>query len=808
VDRYICIHGHFYQPPRENPWLKAIELQDSAYPYHDWNDRITAECYGPNAASRILDGEGRIVKIVNNYSRISFNFGPTLLAWMEAAAPEVYRAILDADRESQNLYSGHGSALSQAYHHMILPLANQRDKYTQVLWGIRDFERRFGRFPEGMWLPETAVDLETLDILAMFGIRFTILSPHQASKVRPIGGRAWRDVSGGRIDPSMAYRLRLRSGRQVSLFFYDGPISRAVAFENLLVRGEFLAGHLAGAFSDARTWPQMVHIATDGESYGHHRRHAEMALAYALHHIESNNLARLTNYGEYLEKHPPTHEVQILENSSWSCVHGVERWRSDCGCNSGMHRGWNQEWRQPLREALDWLRDVLAPSYEEKAGQFFRDPWVARDDYIAVVLDRSRDNVDRFLKDHACRELNQAERVAALKLLGLQHHAMLMYTSCGWFFDELSGIETVQVLQYAGRALQLAQELFGDSIGERFLERLQQAKSNLPKHRDGRHIYEKFVRPAMLDLQKVGAHYAVSSLFENYGPQTQTYSFSVERQDYRLLSQGRARLALGTAKIVSEITQESTQVTFGVLHLGDHNVSGGVRQFQGEEAYSTLVEGISEIFQRGEFPEIIRTVDKEFGGGTYSLRLLFRDEQRKILQQILESVLSEAEALYRRFYHEYAPLLRFMTDLAVPLRNHFETAAEFTLNTDLRRAFEADDLDLDAITGLLGEAKSAGVALDNASLEFALRKKLEQLSAEFKARPEDVPSLQRLDRAAGLALSMPFEVILWQIQNDYYAVLQSFYSSYCQKAEQGDESAVEWVGCFQSLGGKLSVRVE
>ena len=459
MERYICIHGHFYQPPRENPWLEDIEVQDSAYPYHDWNERINAECYAPNTVSRILDGENRIVKLPNNYAKISFNFGPTLLAWMQLKAPKTYEAILAADRMSQKNFSGHGSALAQAYNHMIMPLANRRDKYTQVLWGIRDFEARFGRSPEGMWLPETAVDLETLDIMAALGIQFTILAPHQAKRIRLVDQETWVDVSRGSIDPTMAYEINLPSGRRIAAFFYDGPISRAVAFEGLLKRGEDLALRLTSAFSAESPFPQLVHIATDGETYGHHQPNGDMALTYALQYIESQKLARLTNYGEYLEKHTPIFEVEILENTSWSCAHGVARWTADCGCNSGGHPGWNQAWRAPLREALDWLRDTLAPLFEEKAGDLLKDPWAARDDYIRVILDRTPENMDNFLRRHAAVELSDQEKVTVLKLLGVQRCALLMYTSCGWFFDELSGIETVQVIHYASRAISLMEEL-------------------------------------------------------------------------------------------------------------------------------------------------------------------------------------------------------------------------------------------------------------------------------------------------------------------------------------------------------------
>jgi len=492
--RYVCIHGHFYQPPRENPWLEAIEWQDSAYPYHDWNERVTAECYAPNTAARILGEDGKIFRILNNYAWMSFNFGPTLLSWMEANAQDPYEAVLKADKVSRTRFSGHGSAMAQPYNHMILPLANERDKQTQVLWGIEDFKARFGREPEGMWLPETAVDVKTLEVLAEFGLRFTVLAPYQASRVRPIGGGDWLDVLGGKIDTSIPYLVRLPSGKTIAAFFYDGNIAQAVAFGGLLDNGKRVAESLVAAVPKDGEMPRLSHIATDGETYGHHHRFGDMALAYALHHIQVNGLAQITNYGEFLEKCPPISEAEIIENTSWSCIHGIERWRSDCGCQSGRHPGWNQAWREPLREAFDWLRDTLAPKFEEGLKELFYDPWRARDDYIGVLLDRTEDAIEAFLAKHGRAPLDQNSKVRALKLLELQRHAMLMYTSCGWFFDDLSGIETVQVIQYAGRALQLASQLFGDHLEARFMERLSNAKSNVKEMGDGKAVFGRIVK--------------------------------------------------------------------------------------------------------------------------------------------------------------------------------------------------------------------------------------------------------------------------------------------------------------------------
>jgi hypothetical protein len=305
MNRFLCIHGHFYQPPRENPWLEEVEIQDSAYPYHDWNRRITAECYSNNTASRILDEEMRITDIVSNYAKISFDMGPTLLQWLQKNSPKTYNAIIEADKLSLKWRSGHGAAMAQAYNHMIMPLASERDKKTQILWGIGDFKHRFGRDPEGMWLPETAVDLATLDLLASLGISYTVLAPHQVHRIRKKGAREWEDVSDAKIDPKVPYICNLPSGRKITLFFYDGPISRAVAFERLLDSGEQFAKRLLEGFSDENGGTQLMHMATDGESYGHHHRFGDMALSYTLDHIESSGLARITNYGEFLEASPP-----------------------------------------------------------------------------------------------------------------------------------------------------------------------------------------------------------------------------------------------------------------------------------------------------------------------------------------------------------------------------------------------------------------------------------------------------------------------------------------------------------------------
>lgn len=498
--RHICIHGHFYQPPRENPWLEVVELQESAHPFHDWNERVTEECYAPNTEARILDAKGRLSDIVNNYEYISFDFGPTLISWLEVNAEETYQRILEADAVSVERRSGHGNALAQAYNHIIMPLASQRDKITQVVWGIEDFHKRFRRDPEGMWLPETAVDRQTLEIVARYGIKFTILSPRQAGRFRASPRDQWITLNPGEIDPRRPYVCRLSGGRSMVLFFYDGPISQAIAFEQLLNNGEEFKNRLLAAFSPSATKPQLVHIATDGESYGHHHRFGDMALAYTLEKLASDPSLRLTNYGEFLEEYPPAAEAEFIENSSWSCVHGVGRWCEDCGCSLSQRPDWNQKWRAPLRKALDLIRRRVDRLFTERSGPLLKDPWAARNTYVRVIL-ANRSNMEDFFRAFASRELDHHERVLVLNLLEMQRNRMLMFTSCGWFFDDLTGIESLQVLQYAARVLQLACP-FDPGLLEDFLKELSLAVSNVRPYIRGDELLKEKVLPLTTSLDR------------------------------------------------------------------------------------------------------------------------------------------------------------------------------------------------------------------------------------------------------------------------------------------------------------------
>jgi alpha-amylase/alpha-mannosidase (GH57 family) len=808
MERYVCIHGHFYQPPRENAWLEYLEWQDSAYPYHDWNERIMAECYMPNASSRILDSEGLVEKLVNNYTRISFNFGPTLLAWIERNDSQAYKAILEADQQSRKIYSGHGSAIAQAYNHIIMPLANRRDRYSQVLWGIKDFEYRFRRKPEGMWLPETAVDIDTLEIMAELGITFTILSPHQARRVRRSGAQNWKDVSGGAIDPTRAYKIDLPSGRRMSLFFYDSQISKAVAFEDILNNGEIFAKRLISAFSEKRRWPQLVNIASDGETYGHHHHFADMALAYTIQYIETNKLARITNYGEYLEKFPPGHDVEIIENTSWSCAHGIERWRSDCGdtTGNGNHKDWNQKWRAPLRNAFDWLRDTMAVKYEEAALNLVKDPWAARDGYIDVILDRSPENVERFFGRYSRHVLDSNEKITLLKLLELQRHAMLMYASCGWFFDEISRPEPVQVIQYAGRALQLGQELFGDSIEEKFLKILEQAKSNIPEQGDGRTIYDNFVRPARVDLLRLAGHYVIKSIFQKAKTEKDIYCYQVENEEYQMMENGKIRMITGRTRVKSTITWESEKINFVVFQNANQTVQAGVQAYLDEESYQAMVQDFSRTFSLPDFNGVINLLEKYFGDSKYSLKSLFRDDQRKMLVSLMDSTISTIGPAYRQLYQQYFTRMRYLSELGGPVPRDLRSVMELIINVHIKQ--EANDETIDAVDArnLIDTARNEDVALDVDGIGYAYKLNLEKMMRKLEENPGAQDNLNNIIDKISLARSLPIPLDLCKIQNIYWHMLENVYQDFLRQADKKENTAINWIESFEKLGRLLQIK--
>jgi alpha-amylase/alpha-mannosidase (GH57 family) len=797
--KYICIHGHFYQPPRENAWLEVIEIQDSAHPYHDWNERISAECYAPNTASRILDKVGGTIKnITNNYSRISFNFGPTLLSWMEVYDKEAYEGILEADKESITRF-GHGSAMAQVFNHMIMPLANRKDKETQVIWGIRDFEKRFKRKPEGMWLAETAVDTESLEILAEQGISFTVLAPRQAKVVRKIGVADWTEVNDQTIDTKKAYRCNLPSGKSITLFFYDGNISQSVAFNGLLNDGKRFAEHLINPLDKEEETPQLVHIATDGETYGHHHKHGEMALAFCLDHIEKQKDISLINYASFAAKFPPKEEAQIIQDSSWSCVHGVERWKENCGCNSGKP-GFTQTWRKPLRDALDWLRDTLSVIFEQEGRKLFRDPWEARNEYIKVVLKRNEETVKRFIGSQAVSDVDINK---ALRLMEMQRHAMLMYTSCGWFFDEISGIETVQVMQYACRAIQLSKQLTDQDLESEFLTRLEQAPSNVATYENGANVYRKLVLPSKTNLTRVGMHYAVSSIFEEEPENLPLFNYKATNEFFVKKEAGEQKLVTGITKVQSLVTRSEKKFAFAVIYLGKHDLIGNLSLDIELDKFFGMQFRMVNAFEEGRLGDVISIMQTYFGAEKYSIWSLFKEEKRKILDAIARQGMEDIESSLRRTYNRDYPLVNALANNDIPIPKAYKTTFEYILNADLLKCFQPDKINIKTLERIVKE-------LERWSLKIEDTGKVERLAGEsifkeikrVRAEHENAKRIERLNRLFPVLEKFKLEPNLHQSQNLYFEM------SLENKARKPTELDEEWMKQFYLLGDNLGVKVE
>ena len=795
-NRFICIHGHFnYFQPGIFSW-RLIEVQDSAHPYHDWNERINAECYYPNTASRILDQDSVIKNITNNYSKISFNFGPTLLSWMQLNATETYEAILEADKESIQHFGGHGSAMAQVYNHIIMPLANERDKETQVIWGIRDFEKRFKRKPEGMWLAETAVDYSTLEVLAANDIKFTVLAPRQAKAVRKVGEDNWNEVNDTTVNTRKAYLCKLPSGRAITLFFYEGNISHLIAFNGLLNDGKRFAESLTNAINNDDDEPQLVNVATDGETYGHHHKHGEMALAFCLDYMEKDKQVNLINYAQFLEKFPASYEAQIIENSSWSCVHGVERWRSDCGCNGGKP-GFHQRWRKPLREALDWLRDSVEKLFELEGEKVLREPWTARNEYINIVLDRSDETIQKFLTE---RTLPDASENRILRLLEMQRHAMLMYTSCGWFFDELSGIETTQVMQYACRVVQLASQIGGTDLGAEFVSRLKKAPSNT--HENGAVIYKTHVIPARTNLKRVGMHFAVSSIFEEEPEALTIFNYSTSNEIFIKKEAGEQKLVLSITKVKSIVTKSEKKFAFAVIYLGQHNIIGNISLDMEPDKFASMQVKMVKAFEEGRLGDVIGTMQQYFGPEKYTIWQMFADEKRKILNMIAQKSLSELVSSLRRTYASDYPLINALANNNIPIPNAYRTTFVYILNADLVNCFQLEKINTKEMDRISVELARWNLKVED--LEKISHLANDSIYAEIKRIGNDlgnVKRLIRLNRVFPLLEKLNLLPDLYKSQNLYFEIST-------ENKDKAQINLAEWQEKFILLGDNLGVKVE
>jgi hypothetical protein len=789
--RYVVIHGHFYQPPRENPWIEAIERQPSAAPHHDWNEVVTWECYLPNMVSRVVNASGKIVDLVNNYRHISFNVGPTLLAWLEEAFPDVYAAMRAADAESAAANNGHGNALAQAYNHMILPLANERDRRTQVRWGIEDFRHRFGREPEGMWLPETAVNNATLRTLVAERIKFIVLAPGQAWRYRPAGARDWHDVANGSIDPRQPYRVVIEGANgdepplegPLTAFFYDGALAHSIAFERLLADAGAFAGRIEQAFGAPMMAPaRLVNVATDGETYGHHRHFSDMALAYVAKYELPRRGVKLTNYAAFLAEFAPRFEVELKpgrdgQGTSWSCAHGVDRWQADCGCTDGQTGG-HQKWRGPLRKAFDRLRDEAARLFEQEGPAVLKDPWAARDAYIRVILDRSPANVERFLGEHLAVEPTPEARVRAIKWLESQRHAMLMYTSCGWFFDEISRTESVQCMLYAARTAQLVRELTGHDLEPQLVEDLALAPGNTKAYPTGRDVYDKLVRPSALSWEKLVAHYAITSNLGYELPDPdRLYHYRVERLEERRFRVEGALFVVARLRLASGVTGEQQHAIYLLVHLGDDRVRCFVARDARPEQYAALLASLSENAQDYIEIGIEALARPHFSGEPFSLPDLFYDERERLITSLLQDRLDHVAGEFLELFRDNMGLMRRYHDVGWTVPAVLRTSSEYALGEALaeRLAAHRENLSSDHVQDLADAIANARALdfvpqLDRAAmvLEEIVLERVRALCAKLS-----LETVRALREVLAIERELKLGARLYRAQNEFFNLLKS-----------------------------------
>ncbi|NEO82823.1 MAG: DUF3536 domain-containing protein [Spirulina sp. SIO3F2] len=822
---YITVHGHFYQPPRENPYLDVIERQPSAYPFHDWNERILYECYRPNVFARILGQQGEVLKVVNNFEYMSFNVGPTLMSWLKRHDAEVYQGIIDADRRSAERLDGHGNAIAQAYNHIILPLANERDKYTQVRWGKADFRSHFGRDPEGMWLAETAIDYPTLKVLIDEGIRFIVLAPSQAERCReqPTPDNPepdWFEVGGGQIDPTRPYRCYIDDGRHIDIWFYDGPISRGMGFDDVLSSSQNMSDRLAQAIRGDHRPAQLICVATDGETFGHHKMGTEKCLAYAFTHEFGQRGWQVTNIAHYLSLNPPAWEVVLKPVTAWSCMHGVERWQSDCGCGGGGL--WNQKWRKPLRESLNWLRDRLAEIYEAHARKYLHDPWQVRDDYIQLIHDRRPETVMHFLYRNQTHPLTEGEQVDVLRLLEMQHQALLMFTSCGWFFDELSRPEGVQILRYAARAIELAGEVSGENLEVEFRDRLQAAPSNVEHFRDGAQVYDELVVSSRITFERVAAHYVITSLFNHYQPRDRVYCYEAQQLDYQRQKIGTQTLAIVHLQLTSEITRETQSFIGAVLHLGGWDFHCCIQPFIGRLAYAQVKDQLLAILNQASVAKTMFAMTQVFGDRVFSLETLFAEERQWIIQQIADQSKNQLDQLYSQAYRDNYSILRAFQREEMPVPKELRVAADIALSyrclnviEQLCAATDPSERDrwLTELDSVLTEAENMRCTLElpdaKQQMEVLIITTLERIVVEPNAATLSAEN-EQLDRMITLGDRLQVGLSLDRAQELYFHCLHQTLLPQCLTSVETAQDCPwqpEQMSVLLALGQRLAVDV-
>jgi len=775
-NKYCVIHGHFYQPPREDPWEDEIERQPSAAPYHNWNERIYDECYRPNSFSRILNDNGEIISINNNYSYMNFNFGPTLLRWLAKKHPTVHRRVVEADKRSCDDNNGHGSAIAQVYNHIIMPLAPRKDKITQIRWAKSFFKRHFNREPEGMWLAETAVNMETIACLVEENIKFTILSPNQAGSFRHQNGD-WISTENHGIDPRYPYRCFVedhagnRNGKYIDIFFFDESLSRRISFEDLLASADILANEINGCFDNNSNENQLVNIATDGETFGHHKKKADMCLAYFFRKRAAQSGINVVNYATYLAKNPPVREVRVKnafgEGTAWSCAHGTGRWIRDCGCNTGALPGWNQKWREPLRRAMQTLQSEINFTYQREMSVFFDKPFEIRDTYEMFMDDQS--GIDKFLRKKAKKgvKISDEQLMRIIMLLEAQKFMLFSFTSCAWFFNDITGIEPAQNLKYALRAWQLTYpDSKTNSILREFELILQQAKSNYPDL-NGRKLLEKEALPMINHLERVAFTitvnhylYGIYSGSKKFALDDYSYSTDIARSDNDMVYDKRT-WRIYSADVSHKISHESKSFVLA-LYKNGHQIEGVV--IEGKQKMPKTEAAFAKLMEKGDFLR-------------FTLHDTISSFRELITNRFVADFANETYLDYLSWAGTQSNRLNAITDINGGLPAELAGTVKFYINKEWDTAiaeFLRSDNEMqkpiENLTEINNRAELYGISIDKTTsaekIRLSINKDIGELNNEFLNEKLAEKIMSTLDVVQNLSIPLHFQ----QVQDRFYLI--------------------------------------
>ncbi|MGC8734743.1 MAG: DUF3536 domain-containing protein [bacterium] len=828
---YVIFHGHFYQPPRESPYTEEIDIQESAYPFDNWNERIANECYIPNTFARIIDSYGYIIKIINNLEYISFNFGPTLLKWIKIYKPELYKKIIEADRESLKHFEGCGNAIAQVYNHVIMPLCDDNDKKLQVYWGIKDFYYHFKRYPKGMWLSETAVDISTLETLAYYNIKFTILGEHQIKRVKKINSNEWEN----NFIPRKPILVKLPSGNKIIVFPFDRELSAEVSFKDALYNGEKLANNLINKLKNLEN--SMILIATDGETFGHHKKFGELGLAFAINYLLNSNIVKVSNLEYYLKNNYIEYEGEIYENTSWSCFHGIERWRSDCGCRFDPNT--NQKWRTPFRQSIDFLKNeflnLVDNNIYKSKEDFFKDLL----NYIDIILIRDFEvndfNSFNNYKEFIYNYFNDKNIPTKLKLLEIYKNILFSYTSCGWFFDDISGIEATQNMKYLEYAINKMYEIFDkqtiDSIKNNFLDILEKAESNYPKFVNGKYIFLNLINSISLELL-IASHILNKQFF---GENTFKYNLLFYYEDLKKINEQDYRFLLTSIKVTNiKYLEEKSFIVVSAL-LSNMNIFIGVNlKDKVFLNFFQLFKIFKNYLNKLEIIGIINTIENYFKN-IFTLKDILINIKRKVVNKIINSYIKEIDNVMENLLYSNKFIVNNLIEYKLPIPLELSLILQLIIDLELEKIIKEEALNIEKIEEIkfyinntkieLDFEKFSNLIVDKISIKIEniinnFKEFANILTLEFdKSNKEEIlinklnnikNNLNIIKKLIELSTNLDINLNLWKAQNKfynlYYKIFYNFYKSNI-KNPSFSSYLIKINECILELANYLKIRI-